>query len=86
MAPSLSQKSSIGFRMLGTTPSLVMNFLIQTASFTASEAAIFSDTVVESGTVSCLELFLLIAPPFKQNTKPDWDQESLASLWKATSV
>ena len=54
--------------MLGTTPNPVMNFLIQTASFAASKAAIYSDFVVKSATVSYLELFQLTVPPFKQNT------------------
>src|SRR5688572_10652813 len=39
-------------------------FLIQTPSFAASEAAMYSASVVESATVSCLELFQLTAPPF----------------------
>ena len=52
--------------MLGTTPSSVMNFLIQTASLAASDAAIYSAFVVESATVLCFELFQLTAPPFKK--------------------
>ena len=53
--------------MEGTTSSSVMNFLIQTASLVASEAAIYSASVVESAVVSYLELFQLTAPPFKVN-------------------
>ena len=45
--------------------------LIQTPSFAASEAAMYSASIVESATVSCLELFQLTAPPFTLNTKPD---------------
>ena len=40
--------------MLGTTPNPIMNFLMQTASFAASEAAMYSDSVVESVTVFSL--------------------------------
>ena len=72
--------------MLGTTPSPVMNFLIQTASLAASEAAIYSASVVESATVSYLELLQLTAPPFKQNTYPNCDRKSSLSVWKLASV
>ena len=61
---------------LGTIPRSEMNFLIQTASFAALDAAIYSASVVESATVSCFELFQLTAPPFKQNTYPDCDLKS----------
>ena len=53
----LSQKRFTGFIMLGTTPSSKMNFLIQTASLAASDAAIYSASVVEFATVLCFELF-----------------------------
>ena len=43
--------------MQGATPSSVMNFFIQITSLAASEAAMYSDSVVESAIVSCLELF-----------------------------
>ncbi|KAK2456386.1 hypothetical protein QL285_003757 [Trifolium repens] len=72
--------------MLGTTSSSVMNFLIQTASFAALEAAIYSASVVESATVSCFELFQLTAPPFRKNTKPDCDLKSSLSVWKLASM
>ena len=36
-----------------------------------TEAAMYSASVVESATVSCLELFQLTAQPFTLNTKPD---------------
>ena len=45
--------------------------LIQTPYFAASEAAMYSASIVESTNVSCLELFQLTAPPFTLNTKPD---------------
>jgi len=53
-----------------------MNFLIQTPSFAASEAAMYSASVVESAEVSCFELFHLTAPPLRMNTNPDCDLES----------
>jgi hypothetical protein len=56
---------------LGNTPTSERNFLIQTPSFVASEAAMYSAFVVESATVSYLELFLLAAPPFIVNMYPD---------------
>ena len=67
IAPLLSQYNKMGSAMVGTTSSLVMNFLIQTASLAAFEAAIYSASVVESVVVTCLELFQLTAPPFKVN-------------------
>ncbi|KAK8556311.1 hypothetical protein V6N12_002719 [Hibiscus sabdariffa] len=72
--------------MLGTTPSSVTNFLIQTASFAASLAAMYLASVVESATVSCFELFPLTAPPFRRKTNPDCDRESSLSVWKLASV
>ncbi|KAK8685909.1 hypothetical protein V6N13_124941 [Hibiscus sabdariffa] len=60
--------------------------LIQTASFAASLAAMYSASVVESTTVSCFELFQLIAPPFRRKTNPDCDRESSLSVWKLASV
>ena len=58
---------AIGLIMLGTTSSSVINFLIQTASLAASEAVIYSVSVVELEVVSYLELFQLTAPPFNVN-------------------
>ncbi|MFS7898947.1 hypothetical protein Hanom_Chr00s036088g01772331 [Helianthus anomalus] len=54
--------------MLGITSRSAMNFFIQTASLAASEAAIYSDSVVDWATTLCLELFQVIAPPFKVKT------------------
>ena len=65
---SIVQYKGIKSIMLGTTPSLVMNFLSQIASLAASKATMYSDSVVESTVVSCLELFQLTAPPFNVNT------------------
>ena len=56
MAPLLSQYKPTGSDILGTTPNPVMNFLIQTAYFATSKAAMYSASVVESATMSCLEL------------------------------
>ena len=63
-----------------------MNFLIQTTSLAASEAAMYSASIVESATVSYLELLQLIAPPFKQNIYPDCNQKSSLSDWKLAFV
>src|SRR5664279_4851021 len=71
IAPMLSQYTSNGLDAPGTTPTSIRNFLIQTPSFAASEPAIYSASVIESATVSCLELFQLTAPPFTVNTYPD---------------
>ena len=86
IAPLLSQNRSTGFEILGTTPSPVMNFLIQTTSLVAYDAAIYSASVVESATLSCFELFQLIAPPFKQNTKHNCDMKSSLLDWKLALV
>jgi hypothetical protein len=69
-----------------TTPKLETKFLIQTTSFATLEAAIYSAFVVESATISCLELFQLTAPLLRQNTKLDCDLESSVSIWKLTLV
>jgi hypothetical protein len=53
----LSQYKFIGLDRLGTTPNLETKFLIQTTSFAASEAAMYSASVVEFATVFRLELF-----------------------------
>jgi hypothetical protein len=46
----------------------------------------YSTYVVESATVSCLELFQLTAPPLRQNIKLDYDLESSASVWNVASL
>ena len=75
MASLLSQKRSTGSRILETTLNSVMNFFIQITYFAASDAAIYSDYIVESITVSCFKLFQLTTPPFKEKTNPDCDLE-----------
>src|SRR5664279_3493406 len=56
IAHVLSQYTSNGLDEPETTPISIRKFLIQTPSFAASEAAMYSTSVVESATVSCLEL------------------------------
>src|SRR5664279_1024492 len=86
IAPVLSQYMSNGLDAPGTTPTSIRKFLIQMPSFAASEAAIYPASVVESATVSCLELFQLTAPSFNVNTYPDCERESSKSVWKLASV
>jgi len=62
MALVLSQCRATGSTRLGTTPSLVMNFLIQTTFFIPSNVDVYSTLVIESTLVSYLEVFQLIAP------------------------
>ena len=73
IATLLSQYNGTGSAANETTPNPIRNFRIQTASFAASAAAMYSASVVESATVSCLEDFQLTAPLFKQNMYPDSD-------------
>ena len=73
MASLLSQYKSTGSDVLGTIPNLVMNFIIQTASLAASEAAMYSASIVESATVSYFKLLQLTIPLFKQNIYPNYD-------------
>ncbi|XP_054778340.1 uncharacterized protein LOC129286404 [Prosopis cineraria] len=75
-----AQNKFIGSKMLGTTLSLAMNFLIQTASLAVSDAAIYLASVVESAVVLCFELFQLTAPSFKVNTYPDCNLRSSWSI------
>ncbi|KAL0284898.1 UNVERIFIED_CONTAM: hypothetical protein Sradi_7186600 [Sesamum radiatum] len=57
-----------------------------TASFAASEVAMYSASMVESAVVSCLKLFQATTPPLSLNTKPDWDLASSSSDWKLASL
>ena len=72
--------------MLGTIPNSEMNSFNQTAFLAASDAAIYSASIVESAIVLCLELFQLTTPPFKVNMNPDCDLKSSMSVWKLASV
>ena len=73
IAPLLSQYNGTSSASNGTTHNPIMNFRIQTTSFVASAAAMYSASVVESATVSYLEDFQLTTLLFKQKTYPDCD-------------
>ncbi|GKD83488.1 hypothetical protein Tco_1350327 [Tanacetum coccineum] len=64
----LSQYIFKGSFIVGTIPSPEINFLIQTASMAASEAAMYSDYVADIAVVLFLELFQSTAPPFRTKT------------------
>ena len=70
IAPVLSQKIFAGPDALGITPTSDMNSFIQTPSFAASEAAMYSASHVDHATMLYLELHQLTAPPFNINTYP----------------
>src|SRR5215216_3089563 len=61
----LSHNISSGSNALGTMPSSVMKFLIQTPSLDASAAAMYSASTVDPAITLCLQLLQLTAPPFK---------------------
>jgi hypothetical protein len=67
MIPLLLEWRSIGLDTLGTTPNLETKFLIQIAFFATLEEAIYSASIVESATISCLELFQLATSPLRYN-------------------
>ena len=52
----------------GITPISMINFLYQNASFVASNAAMYSASMVESVITVCLKLFQLTTPPLYKNT------------------
>ncbi|KAL4568701.1 hypothetical protein LXL04_024316 [Taraxacum kok-saghyz] len=85
-APSLSQKISRGSKMPGTTPRSPMKFFDQTTYLAPSHVAMYSDSHVDSDTMSCFELFHVIAPPLSKNTQPDYDRESSLSVWELAST
>src|SRR3954469_4836507 len=76
IAPVLSQKIFIGPDALGMTPKSDMNSFIQTPSFGASEAAMYSASHGDPAAMLSLELHQLTAPPFNKNTYPVCDLES----------
>src|SRR6266498_5626190 len=86
IAPVLSQKIFIGPDALGITPRSDMNSFIQTPSFVASEAAMYSASHVDPATTLCLELHQLTAPPFNINTYMVCDLESSGSVSKLAST
>ena len=61
-------------------------FLNQTASLAASQAAMYSASMVESAMLDCLILLQTIAPPPRVNTDPDVDFRLSRSDWKSESV
>ena len=71
---------------LGMTPRSEMNSFIQTPSFAASEAAMYSASHVDPAMTLCLELHQLRAPPFNKNTYPVCDLESSGSVSKLAST
>src|SRR3954471_6570084 len=86
MAPMLSQKIPTGPVQLGKTPSSITNFFSHIASFDASQAEIYSDSIVDWETSACLPLLQLIAPPFNTKTYPVWDFESSRSKPRLAST
>src|SRR6266511_4358570 len=86
IAPVLSQKIFIGPDALGITPRSDMNSFIQTPSFAASEAAMYSASHVDPAMTLCLELHQLTAPPFNINMYPVCDLESSGSVSKLAST
>ena len=86
IAPVLSQKIFIGPDALGMTPRSDMNSFIQTPSFAASKAAMYSASHVDPATTLCIELHQLTAPPFNKNTYLVCDLESSGSVSKLAST
>ena len=73
-------------RCTSMTPRLDMNSFIQTPSFAASEAAMYSASHVDPATKLYLELYQLTAPPFNKNMYPVCDLESSGSVSKLAST
>src|SRR3954465_13237198 len=86
IAPVLSQKIFIRPDALGMTPRSDMNSFIQTPSFAASEAAMYSASHVDPATTLCLELHQVAAPPFNKSTYPVCDLDSSESVSKLAST
>ncbi|GJX07885.1 cullin-1-like protein [Tanacetum coccineum] len=59
-----AQISALGSFIVGTIPNPEINFLIQTASVPASEAAMYSASVADIAVILCLELFRSTACSF----------------------
>nr|GEZ88965.1 hypothetical protein [Tanacetum cinerariifolium] len=68
IAADLSQYILVGLFIEGITPRSPTNFLIQTASIAASDAAMYSDCVVCIAMVVCFLLFQSTAPPLTRKT------------------
>src|SRR4051812_47428068 len=86
ITPVLSHKKFIGPDTLGITPRSDMNSFIQTPSFAASKAAMYSASHVDPATTLCLELHQLTAPPFNIDTYPVCDFESSGPVSKLAST
>ena len=84
MALLLSQKSGIASD--GITPSSATNFLIQNSFLEASDAVIYSVSVVEFTMIGYLKLFQLTAPSLYENIKSDVDFLSSMSDMKSEFV
>ena len=84
--PLLSQYRVMDKFMFGTTSKSCRNFLSQTASFAASQAAMYSTSIAESAMYHCLMLRHTTAPPFRVNTDHDVDFLESLSVWKSESV
>ncbi|KAA0067074.1 hypothetical protein E5676_scaffold14G00910 [Cucumis melo var. makuwa] len=72
--------------MFGTTSKSCRNFLTQTTSFVASQAATYSTSIVESAMHHCLMLHHTTALPFRVNTDPDVDFLESLLVWTSESV
>ena len=59
--------------MFETTSRSVYNFLSQTNSLAASQAAMYSAFMVEYAMLDCLTLLQTTAAPPRMNTEPDVD-------------
>ena len=65
---------------------IMSDFLSQTASFAASQAATYSTSTVESAMYPCLMLRHTTARPFMVDTNPDMDFLEFLLIWKSESV
>jgi hypothetical protein len=70
--------------ILGTTPSSVMNFLIQIITFVSSNVEVYSTLVVEYNLVFYLELFQLTTPLFR--VKYNQTEFSIFNILFKTSI
>ena len=80
------QKIFVGPDALGMTPRSDMKSFMQTPSFGAFEAAMYSSSRVDPATTLCLELHQLTTPPFNKNTYLVCDLESSGSVSKLAST
>ncbi|KAA0043611.1 hypothetical protein E5676_scaffold2208G00010 [Cucumis melo var. makuwa] len=64
----------------------IKNFHSHTASFTASQAATYSASIVEFAIQVCFTLLHTTAPLFRVNIDPHIDFLASLSVWKSESV